>query len=115
MTREEFLRPLYGDADTSLLFDWEVVPAFVEGQHAATAIIKGTEIHFGLVPEFRNRVTRGRIRAFLQPLLDRQGFLTTRVALEEPTKQRFVERVGFKPTWSDDRFKFYLLGELPWR
>ena len=115
MTREELLRPLFADADTSLLLDWEVVPGYVDGQHAATAIVKGSEIHFGLVPEFRRRVTRGRVREFLRPLLERRGFLTTRVLLASRDKQRFVERVGFRPTWSDGAFQYYLLGELPWR
>lgn len=116
MTRETYLKTLFGEgADTSGLDDWEVVPGFIDGEHAATALIKGSEIHFGLVPAFRNRVTRGRTREFLKPLLERNGFLTTRVLLASPDKQQFVERVGFKRTWEDDTFQFYLLGALPWR
>ena len=115
MTREEALRPLLADADAIFFQGWDVVPGYINGQHAATAVIKGSEVHFGLVPGFRHRITRGRVRGFLQPLLDRHGFLTTRILLSSQDKRRFVERVGFMPTWNDGKFQYYLLGNLPWR
>lgn len=117
MTREELLAPLFTDTeapDLSLLDDWEVIPGFIDGVHAATALLKGTEIHFGIVPAFRRKaILRRRTQEFLRPLLERRGYLVTRVQLESHNKRRFVERVGFKPTWSDGQFQFYLLGSLP--
>lgn len=114
MTREELLRPL--EVDPSAFDDWEVVPGYIDGEHAATAVLKGTEIHFGIVPKFRRKaVLRERTREFLRPMHERMGFLTTRVLNGSHASRRFVERIGFKPTWSDDQFTYYLLGELPFR
>ena len=117
MTREDLLQPLLasvGAVDASLFDEWEVVPGYIDGQHAATAIVKGTEIHFALVPQFRHSaVLRQRTQDFIRPIFERMGFLTTRVQLASRAQRLFVERVGFKPTWSDHFFQYYLLGELP--
>jgi hypothetical protein len=96
------------------LADWEVVPVQLAGQHVGTAVMKGTEIHFALVPGWRPKsCRRGAIKAFLEPLIDRRGFLTTRVPHHRLSQKRFVERVGFKPTWKDGNFEYYLLGSVP--
>lgn len=94
--------------------DWDALPLVIAGQHVATAVVKGTEIHFALVPGKRPPGSaRGAVRAFLSPLLDKHGFLTTRVQHHRLDQKRFVERVGFRPTWRDDQFDYYLLGALP--
>lgn len=117
MTREELLQPLLdgtGELDSSVFDGWEVVPGYIDGEHAATALLKGTEIHFGIVPSFRRKaVLRERTREFLRPMFERLGFLTTRVLLDAHAKKMFVERVGFTPTWADEKFQYYLLGQLP--
>lgn len=117
MTRAELLQPLLdtvGEVDAAVFDGWDVVPGYIDGQHAATAIVKGTEIHIALVPQFRtSAVLRQRTQEFLRPMFERLGFLTTRVAVTATKQKRFVERVGFKPTWTDGIFQYYLLGELP--
>lgn len=119
MTREELLRPVLDAAGgvSAFAFEgWEVVPGYIDGQHAATAVVKGTEIHLAIVPQFRRKaVLRGRAQEFLRPMFERRGFLTTRVLRGSDENKRFVERVGFRPTWQDGTFQYYLLGELPWR
>lgn len=96
------------------LADWEVVPAEVDGQHVATAILKGPEIHFALVPGWRPQVCyRGAIKAFLGPLLERYGFLTTRVLFGRTAQKAFIRRLGFEKTWSDENFEYYMLGSVP--
>lgn len=116
-SRRELLQPLLdGGVDYRAFHDWEVVPGFIDGEHAATAIVKGTEVHFGVMSEFRGRaISRRRTQEFLGPLLDRHGYLTTRVQLKSHDNQKFVERIGFKPTWSDGQFQYYLLGRLPFQ
>lgn len=117
MTREELLQPLIGDSgfDASVFDGWDVIPGYVNGEHAVTVVLKGTEIHFGVVPKFRRHVAVRREAAaqFFGPLITRMGFLTTRVLLDAHDKKRFVERVGFSPTWADEKFQYYLLGRLP--
>lgn len=124
MPREELLEPIISliRRGTSLprneivryLDDWEVLPMRIAGEHVATAVVKGTEIHFTLVPGWRPRsCQRGAIREFLSPLFERHGFLTTRVRHERLAQKTFVQRVGFHPTWRDDQHEYYLLGRMP--
>ena len=115
MNREELLRPLTSSAAEVRTFEeWDAVPGFIDGVHVCTALLKGTEIHFAIVAEHRLRtVLRMRARDFLEPLFERYGFLTTRVALGRSVEQRFVLRMGFEPTWSDHKFEYYLLAALP--
>lgn len=94
--------------------DWELIPAEIEGQHVATAVVKGTEIHFALVEGWRPQSCyRGAIKAFLKPLIERQGFLTTRVPHDRVAQKRFVQRLGFKPTWRDEQVEYFLLSHVP--
>lgn len=124
MDREALLEPLVATLrkGTTLsrvqvlkeLESWDARPFLVAGEHVGSAIVKGTELHFALLPGFRPKgCVRGAIHAFLQPLLEAHGFLTTRVRLGQVAEKTFVQRVGFKPTWNDDNFQYYLLGALP--
>lgn len=118
MDREALLTPFAkaaGDFSTSIFDGWDVVPGFVGDAHVCTSLIKGSEIHFYVIPEFRGRLAHLRRRAaeYFGPMLERHGFLTTRVLLERDVERRFVERVGFKPTWSDGQFQYYMLGRQP--
>lgn len=124
MTDEELIEPIVKTIEResglerntilTYLAAWEAVPATYEGRHVATAILKGTEIHFAFVDGWRPpSCQRRRIREFLAPLLDRRGFLTTRILHSKPEQKTFVKRVGFKPTWQDGTFEYYLLSRLP--
>lgn len=119
MEREALLLPICeaaGGVPTSTFDGWEIVPGFIDGEHACTLIANGTEVHFYAVPAWRRRlVLRERTQAFLSPLLERFGFLTTRIHNDRwgNKQRRFVERVGFKPTWADNQFQYYMLGTLP--
>lgn len=124
MTNEKLLQPLVrairketnlSGPDIERFFaDWEIVPAEIEGEHVATAAIKGTEIHFALVEGWRPQTCyRGAIKAFLKPLIERQGFLTTRVPHYRPAQKRFVQRLGFRPTWRDEQVEYFLLSQVP--
>lgn len=124
MIREELLAPIVSAIrrGTALpaqeilryLADWEVVPGEFNGEHAWVAVLKGTEIHFALAPGWRPQPgARGAVSRFIGALLDRRGFLTTRILHSQTRQQKFVERVGFKPTWHDEQMKYYLLGRPP--
>jgi hypothetical protein len=115
MNRQELLRPITSLAEEVEAFaSWNAVPGFIDGVHVCTALLKGSEIHFAIVSDHRLRtVLRTRTREFIEPLFERYGFLTTRVAHGRKLEQRFVQRIGFEPTWSDEKFEYYLLAELP--
>ena len=117
LSRLELLSPLWDDCKEVLpnsFEGWEIIPGYIEQTHVATAILKGNEIHFGIKPEYRKKlIQRKRTREYLRPLLERKSFLTTRVVLKDLVKQKFVERLGFKPTWSDELFQYFILTKLP--
>lgn len=96
------------------LADWDVIPVITDSVHAATVIAKGTEVHIALATGYKPKTCkRGVIKQFLKPLFDKYGFVTTRVLHSRLNEKRFVERVGFKPTWSDTEFQYYFLGAMP--
>ena len=122
MTNEELLAPIVDSlrGSTGLtarqierqIEGWEVVPLIHHGEHMATAILKGTEIHFAIRPEYQRRLIKREIsRSFLKPMFDRMGFLTT--SLHRTQQMKFVERFGFAPTWSDGQVQYYILADLP--
>jgi hypothetical protein len=112
--RDAALEPIYAATGVTAFDDWEVFPGHLDGAHVCTAIMRGPEIHFAFAPGWRPKGSlRGRIRNFLEPLLERHGYLTTRLALTRMEKDRFVRRMGFQPTWTDGQFQYYLMGSLP--
>lgn len=121
-TREQILEPLVEQiADDGIISTreagklvegWDAVPYEVDGVLHGAAMLNGSEIHFAMRPEWRGKsITRRRAREFLRPLLDRLGFLTTRV--EVGLDDAFVRRIGFTPTWSDGTFQFYMMTREP--
>lgn len=94
--------------EQALALGWESAVSKCGGCRAA---LKGSEIHV----EFTRPgvIARGRVREFLEPLMARQGFLTTRVPAGDKVHARFVTKLGFKPTWSDAEFNYFILTELP--
>ena len=90
---------------------WEVFEHWQEGQLVGFSMLKGTEYHCQLDTGFRLR--RQYMREFLAPLLARRGFLTTRVPVGDEANERFNRAFGFERTWSDDRFHYFVMTELP--
>lgn len=100
--------------DPSEVNGWEVFTHHVAGELAAVAILKGTEIHFALAPQWRKRlIHRGRVRSFLAPMFERYGFLTTKSDLRNAASERFLTRMGFEETWFDGQYQNWMLSALP--
>lgn len=90
---------------------WEVLEYRPGGALEGFVVIKGTELHchfFAGMP-----LRRKSMRAFLAPLLERHGHLTTRVAHDDTANQRLNRAFGFERTWSDAQFHYFILTELP--
>ena len=99
------------DVLEGILSEWEINP-FYEGEElTGIALMKGTEFHCHMTESFR--LNRASMREFLRPLFDRHGFLTTRVEHNDTANQRLNKMFGFERTWSDDRFHYFMLTELP--
>ena len=105
------ISPRLSDDDFEKTFaDWEYVPY---GDLMGVALIKGTELHFVPSPTFK--VDRKLLRQQIQPLLERQGFLTTRVQHADKQSQRMNKLFGFKPTWADEQFQYSIMTALPFK
>jgi hypothetical protein len=124
MDREVLLEPIVASIRQGLplakqdilkyLDDWDLIPVEMDGRYAATVIAKGTEIHIALVEGYRPKSSQRRaIHGFLKPLFERHEFLTTRVPHHRLKQKKFVQRVGFKPTWKDENFEYYMLASMP--
>jgi hypothetical protein len=93
---------------------WSEVLHVRAGQAVARLMHAGAEVHFEVHPEHRHRVIyRGVTREFLRPLFEQHGFLTTKVPLLDDTSRRFVQRIGFELTWSDEDYDYFMLTALP--
>lgn len=81
----------------AMMEDWEALPFIApEYGHMATLIKRNKEVHFAAFRRFRKKgyITTGRIKSFLQPLLNKEVFLVTKVASDESSA--FIERLGFE-------------------
>lgn len=95
---------------------WRFVDYVERGEHVAELIIKGTEVHLTVMPEWRGRaLSRRRVLAVLGPLFETHSFLTTRILTEHVEQQAFITRLGFKKTWEDAMFRYYMLDALPFQ
>mgnify|MGYP002139679290 FL=1 len=92
---------------------WTLHPWMAGDEMACIAIMHGPEIHFVAAPKWRRRlILRERTRAFLAPLMERRGYLTTRAAPDDGHRP-FLERLGFRFTWNDGLHDHFMLHELP--
>lgn len=97
------------------LSQWELIPYIDEKQgHMATLLKKNKEVHFAIFRKYRHKgnVSLRRIREFLQPLLNENIFLVTKVGRDEDA--RFIEHLGFQLLGStiDGNIQTYILNEL---
>lgn len=124
MTREELLAPIISSVRKGTALSrfeierrmraWDLTPLMSRGEHIGTIASRGTEVHVALKEGYRPASScRGTVREALAPLFDRYGFLTTRLQYSHRKEKAFIERVGFKATWRDDQFEFYMLGTMP--
>ena len=97
------------------LGQFEVIPFLFKGEMTGAAILAGSEIHFVARPGFKGRCgTRRELFELFTNLFKKHDFLTTRIPRSTPPKDRTGERLGFTKSWSDDRFDYYIMTELPY-
>jgi hypothetical protein len=111
----DHLAQAYPDASRGDLADilemWEVLPYMQDGEMVGASMMRGSEFHCFTLPTFKLR--RKAMREFLEPLFMRHGMLTTRVHHNDAANQRFNAAFGFRKTWSDEQFHYYMMTELP--
>lgn len=92
---------------------WTVEVAKRAGQDVAIVATQGAEIHLVSLVGPR-AMTRRNTLAFLQPLLERYGYATTRVPIDE-TNHKLREHLGFTETWNDGRWRYFAMTALPFQ
>lgn len=98
ITREQFVRELE---------QWDIEPVQIDGQLAFVTLTRGPEFHytsFGL-----GKLSIAMIRGWLEPILDRYGYATTRTPKSEPRQHRLNLRLGCTVTGEDEFFIHYRL------
>ena len=105
------------DEAMEALKDWEIIPIIDERNgHMATVIKRNREVHLAIYRRFRHRnaVNARRIKDFLQPLLEKNIFLVTKVGKDESA--RFIEHLGFQELGAtmDGSVRTYILNEIKW-
>lgn len=100
-----------GDELLSCIDGWELTPHMDGEDMTGVKMIRGTEFHFVSGDGFK--LNRENLRKSLAPHMERYGFLTTRVEHHDKANMRFNKLFGFKPTWADDKFQYFILTELP--
>lgn len=103
------------DEAMEALKDWEIIPYIDEKRgHMATLIKRNREVHFAIYRKYRSRgnVTTRRIKEFLQPMLEKNVFLVTKVGKDESA--RFIEHLGFQELGAtmDGSVRTYILNEI---
>lgn len=102
------------DAAIQLLAPFECIP-YVDQErgHMATLIKRNKEVHFAAYRRYRRKAlaTADRIAEFLQPILDKEVFLVTKLANDENAS--FIERLGFQRLGSTlDGTTTYILNKI---
>lgn len=73
--------------------------------------VRGCEIHCDPNRAAQIVITRRQLRDVFGPILEKHGYITTRVP--HGMDDAFTQRLGFKKTWADDQYTYYMLDHIP--
>lgn len=91
VTREQFVANLDG---------WELEPRTVDGEIVGLTLTKGPELHFAMFGAGRP-IPRSMVRAIVQSIIDRHGYVTVRTPKLDERQQRFNRAIGFREVGED--------------
>lgn len=74
--------------------DWDILPLVQGGQVIGGVLAKENEMHVGYGVRPKGTV-RAHIRAILEPMIARYGFIKTKVSVENVSGLEFCYRLGF--------------------
>lgn len=88
---------------------WDVKPIFNNGLQVGEYMMQQNEVHFALHQDYRLKLGRIRLmRTLLSELLDKHGFLITRL-FKNDKYIKLIEYVGFKKTHEDANYIYFWL------
>jgi hypothetical protein len=103
ITREQFERGLA---------EWDVTAIEVEGKLAFVTLTQGPEFHYTSF-DTGTPITLAMIRGWLEPILAKYGYATTRTPKSEPRQHRLNLRLGCTVCDEDEFFIHYRLEAPP--
>ena len=74
--------------------DFDIIPLTQEGRVIGGVLAKGNEIHVGYGIKPKSTI-RSHIRATLEDMIDKYGYVVTAVMADNKSGLRFCERLGF--------------------
>lgn len=103
------------DEIDDLLSRCEIREIEYQGAVTCALFVSGHEVHLLAHPNHVGHVgSRRLVRDTFRALLAEKDFVTTRIPIDTPMRDRTGERMGFTYTWSDERFDYYILTEVPY-
>lgn len=99
-------------ASPDALDGWQVHAAQRAGVDVGFVIIRGPEFHILSTAPGR-AMTRKNILAFVKPVFEEHGYITTRVPLAE-TDHRLRQALGFTRSWDDEQYSYWAMTALPY-
>ena len=98
--RDEFMRALA---------EWDIEEVWIDGKLAFATLTRGPEFHLASFGTGA-RITLPMIVSWFGPIMERHGYVETRVPRDGADRQhRFNRRFGFVPIREDEFFTFYRL------
>jgi hypothetical protein len=101
-----------GVEDYSVLDKFQMFTDTINGVEVGTLLVKDNEIHYIANPD-RKGVPVKMMRKYLGPLMEKYGFIQTKVIRGHDGPKKFVEKFGFTKIGQDALFEYFALGELP--
>jgi hypothetical protein len=93
------------DEFSALLEGWTIEGVEHEGELAFAFLSKGPQFHFQSFSA-KQPITLKMIKTYLQPLIDRYGYVTTKTPKDDTRQHRFNRRFGFAAV-GDDNFDIH--------
>ena len=92
--------PISFEEFSEALQDWETIPLMQNSRLIGGVIVKGNELHVGYAEKPAASI-RKNIKEVMQPLLEKHGFVVTKVAKDNINGLIFCKRLGFVEFGSD--------------
>jgi hypothetical protein len=96
------------------LGEWELIPLIVNDVIVGTLAEKDGEIHMAIEPQFRKKSTYWRtgLKLLIEPLINKYGYVITRVKKDDLETRKFVRRLGFTYYDSLGEIAIYAMSEI---
>ena len=99
------------------LGEWELVPVIVDDEVIAVMIEREGEIHLAIKqePVAQSRPWREYLSKIVQPIIDKHGFVTTRIPSNDKEAIRFATRLGFKRLVFHGQIETFVMSQIKHR